>query len=64
MKLNIGHLAVVGTWATWFFWTGVDKGLAVLLPTLRDQLDTYTWVIGWMIVMCDAAAELIGRNTA
>ncbi|XP_038064681.1 monocarboxylate transporter 3-like [Patiria miniata] len=36
------------------------KGLAVLLPTLQGQADTYTWVIGWMIVIMEVTADLTG----
>ena len=31
-----------------FAWNGLLKALSVLLPTLQDQFETHTWVIGVM----------------
>ncbi|XP_038060637.1 monocarboxylate transporter 12-like [Patiria miniata] len=60
----VGLLAILGTWVNWFIWTGAVKGLATLLPTLRDQMETYTWVIGWMIVIMEVTLNLIGPFAA
>ncbi|XP_022103958.1 monocarboxylate transporter 12-like [Acanthaster planci] len=60
---RMGFLAVLGVWTNWFFWISAVKGLAVMLPTLQDQMDTYTWVIGWMIVLVEVTANLIGSTT-
>ena len=54
--------AVLGTWSCNFLWVGAAKGLAVLLPTLRDQMATQTWVIGWMIAIMEATSDLVGKH--
>ncbi|XP_022103961.1 monocarboxylate transporter 12-like [Acanthaster planci] len=61
---RMGFLAVLGVWTNWFFWASAVKGLAVMLPTLQDQMDTNTWVIGWMIVVVEVTANLIGPMAA
>ncbi|XP_038052536.1 monocarboxylate transporter 12-like [Patiria miniata] len=60
----VGLLAILGTWVNWFIWVGTVKSLATLLPTLRDQMETYTWVIGWIIVIMEVTADLIGPFAA
>ena len=56
-----GSFAILGVWTNWFVWTGAIKSLAVLLPTLQDQMATYTWVIGWVIAITEVAADLTGN---
>ncbi|XP_038061079.1 monocarboxylate transporter 12-like [Patiria miniata] len=60
----MGLLAILSTWVNWFTWTGAVQGLATLLPTLRDQMETYTWVVGWMIVIIEVTLNLVGPIAA
>ncbi|XP_072040504.1 monocarboxylate transporter 11-like [Amphiura filiformis] len=47
-----------------FLWAGIAKALSVLLPTLKDQFETHTWIIGAMIMMMisvrDFSAPVVG----
>ena len=42
-------------------WGGVYKSLGVLLPTLRDQFTTHTWVIGIVASLMSCGTALSGR---
>ena len=46
-----GWIAVLSLWTTSLIWTGLFKGLGIMLPTLQQQFGTNTAVIGWMIAM-------------
>ena len=43
-----------------FLWGGVFKILGLMLPTLRDQLDTEIWILGTMVSISVAAIEITG----
>ncbi|XP_072019361.1 monocarboxylate transporter 12-like [Amphiura filiformis] len=45
---------------TLFLYEVTLKSLAVLLPTLKDQFETYTWVIGTMISLLTSVRDLTG----
>ncbi|XP_033635536.1 monocarboxylate transporter 11-like [Asterias rubens] len=55
-----GWLAVMGLFSTWMVWIGLIKGLAVMLPTLQEQFNASTWLVGWMIAIIDASIECSG----
>ncbi|XP_072051559.1 monocarboxylate transporter 11-like isoform X3 [Amphiura filiformis] len=40
-----------------FMWDGLRKGLSVLLPTLKEQFETHTWMIGLMIALSQAVRD-------
>ena len=42
-------LVSLGTFAAEFLETGIVKALGVLLPALREQFATQTWIIGLII---------------
>ena len=56
-----GWLAVMGLFSTWMVWIGLIKGLAVMLPTLQEQFNASTWLVGWMIAIIDASIECSGK---
>ncbi|XP_072051558.1 monocarboxylate transporter 12-like isoform X2 [Amphiura filiformis] len=43
-----------------FMWDGLRKGLSVLLPTLKEQFETHTWMIGLMIALSQAVRDFTG----
>ncbi|XP_038076752.1 monocarboxylate transporter 13-like [Patiria miniata] len=55
-----GPVAVLTMWTYCFMSTGVIKALGVMLPTLRDQFETKSWVIGWITSMVVAMSGFIG----
>ncbi len=55
-----GWFAVLGLLTTKLAWDIVLKGLGMMLPTLQEQFDTSTWLIGWMVAFVDAAAQFSG----
>ncbi|XP_022111008.1 monocarboxylate transporter 12-B-like [Acanthaster planci] len=57
---RIGWSAVLTLWVTWFTWDTLIKCLAIMLPTLTVQLQTRTWVLGWIVTMVDSCAEGMG----
>ena len=44
-----------------FLWGGVFKILGLMLPTLRDQLDTEIWILGTMVSIAVATIDITGR---
>ena len=42
-------LVCLGSFVALFLETGMVKALGVLLPTLREQFATQTWIIGLII---------------
>ena len=60
---TLGWLAVLGTFATMMAWTGMVKGLAVMLPTLQEQFNTSTWLLGWMIAILDGTVDIAGTQS-
>ena len=56
-----GWIAVLCTFWTWYAWVGSLKGLALMLPTLLEQFDTHTWLVGWMIAIMDGVVDLVGK---
>ena len=43
-----------------FFSEGLRKALSVLLPTLTDQFETHTWLIGIMIALMSGVKDFVG----
>ena len=43
-------------------WEGVYKSLGVLLPTLRDQFTTQTWIIGIVTSVLGVSSSISGRE--
>ncbi|XP_071801352.1 monocarboxylate transporter 12-like [Asterias amurensis] len=54
----LGWCAVLGLFSSWIAWIGLIKGLAVMLPTLQEQFDASTWLVGWMIAIIDASMQI------
>ena len=42
-----------------FLSEGLRKALSVLLPTLRDQFETHTWMIGIMIALMHGVKDFV-----
>ena len=42
-------LVCLGSFFAMFLETGIVKALGVLLPCLREQFSTHTWIIGMVI---------------
>ncbi|XP_038066395.1 monocarboxylate transporter 12-like [Patiria miniata] len=55
-----GWLAVLVLWTHGFIWVGIVKSLAMMLPVLKDQFDSETWILGWMIAMIQAMNGITG----
>ncbi|XP_071791115.1 monocarboxylate transporter 12-like isoform X2 [Asterias amurensis] len=55
-----GWLAVLALWTQTFVYIGIVKGVGIMLPTLRYQFQTQTWVIGWMAALILATSGLVG----
>ncbi|XP_072025126.1 monocarboxylate transporter 13-like [Amphiura filiformis] len=43
-----------------FIWEGLVKSLSVLLPTLKEQFETHTWMIGLMITLMISVRDVAG----
>ncbi|XP_033636135.1 monocarboxylate transporter 12-like [Asterias rubens] len=54
----LGWFAVLGLFSSWIAWIGLIKGLAVMLPTLQEQFNASTWLVGWMIAIIDASMQI------
>ena len=52
--------AVLAAWMCWFSWDGMLQTLSILLPSLRTQLCTQTWILGWIATTVDAACDIAG----
>ena len=44
-----------------FLSEGLRNALSVLLPTLRDQFETHTWMIGIMIALLHGVKDFVGK---
>ena len=55
-----GWVAVLGLFTSKVAWTVLLKGLGMLLPTLQEQFDTSTWLIGWLVAFVHAGACFSG----
>ena len=40
---------------------GLRKAMSVLLPTLKDQFETHTWLIGIMIALMHGVKDFVGK---
>ncbi|XP_038055875.1 monocarboxylate transporter 12-like [Patiria miniata] len=47
----MGWIAVLAWWTNNFMWVGITKGLGIMLPTLKQQLVSQTWIIGWIVAL-------------
>ncbi len=56
-----GWFAVLCSFSTLAVWIALVKGLAVMLPTLQEQFDTSTWLVGWVIAIIDASVQFSGK---
>ncbi|XP_022104113.1 monocarboxylate transporter 12-like [Acanthaster planci] len=57
---HAGWYAVICLHVNWLLWTGLLKGLGVLLPTLQEQFTTDTWMIGGLIATITGAGSFTG----
>ncbi|XP_038073186.1 monocarboxylate transporter 12-like isoform X2 [Patiria miniata] len=55
-----GWYAVLCVHVSWLLFAGLIKGLGVMLPTLKEQFATDTWLIGWMIAIISGTGNLLG----
>ena len=48
--------------STFFFLSeGFRKSLSILLPTLKDQFETHTWLIGIMLALTHGIRDVLGK---
>ncbi|XP_022092948.1 monocarboxylate transporter 12-like [Acanthaster planci] len=57
---NAGWYAVLCVHIDWLLWTGLLKGLGVMLPTLQEQFKADTWMIGGLIATITAVGSVAG----
>ncbi|XP_033639069.1 monocarboxylate transporter 12-like [Asterias rubens] len=55
-----GWIAVLGLFTSKVAWCNLVKGLGMMLPTLQEQFDTSTWLIGWMVAFVHAGTLFSG----
>ena len=55
-------MVMLGAFISTFLETGIVKALGVLLPVLRDQFATDTWVIGLSIALIPGFGALICKT--
>ncbi|XP_071795973.1 monocarboxylate transporter 6-like [Asterias amurensis] len=55
-----GWIAVLGSFTSKIAWCNLVKGLGMMLPTLQEQFDTSTWLIGWMVAFVHSGAFISG----
>ncbi|XP_038061035.1 monocarboxylate transporter 12-like [Patiria miniata] len=55
-----GWYAVLSLHVCWLLWTGLLKGLGVMLPTLQEQFRSHTWLVGWMVAIISGVINFIG----
>ncbi|XP_071795924.1 monocarboxylate transporter 2-like [Asterias amurensis] len=55
-----GWIAVLGLFTAKIAWAVLVKGMGMMLPTLQEQFDTSTWLIGWMVAFVSAGFEILG----
>ena len=56
-----GWFVVASAHISTMMWDGDTKALAVLLPTLKEQFATQTWMMGWLIGMKTTVMDLTGK---
>ena len=44
-----------------FISEGLKKALSILLPTLTDQFETHTWLIGIMFALMHGVKDFVGK---
>ena len=54
-----GLVAVLALWSRHLAWVGATKGLGIMLPVVQEQMDTQTWVIGWITAGIPAVGGLV-----
>ena len=54
-------LILLAVYIILFLSEGLWKALSVLLPTLRDQFETHTWLIGIMIALLHGVKDFVGK---
>ncbi|XP_033638148.1 monocarboxylate transporter 12-like [Asterias rubens] len=52
--------AVICLLVSGLMWTGILKGLGIMLPTFTEQFTTEKWLIGWLIVIVSGSVYLTG----
>ena len=57
-----GWIAVLGLFTSKLAWNILLKGLGMMLPTLQEQFDTSTWLIGWMVAFVNAGGYFAGKH--
>ena len=57
-----GWIAVLTLWTKNLMWSGITKGLGIMLLTLQVQLTSQTWIIGWIASMTVAVGGLVGKT--
>ena len=57
-----GWSAVLCLHVSWLVWSGLVKSLGVMLPTLQEQFATQSWLIGWLVAIVNAVANIIGAT--
>ncbi|XP_071810310.1 monocarboxylate transporter 12-like [Asterias amurensis] len=55
-----GWIVVLGLFTSKVAWCILVKGLGMMLPTLQEQFDTSTWLIGWMVAFVHSGTFFSG----
>ena len=55
-------LVVLSLNITFTLYGGLNKVFGVLMPELREQLATDTWLLGWVITMIGASVQSAGKT--
>ena len=61
--VDSGHawLILFAASTLFFLCEGFRKSLSVLLPTLKDQFETHTWLIGIMLALTHGVKDFLGK---
>ncbi|XP_022083222.1 monocarboxylate transporter 13-like isoform X2 [Acanthaster planci] len=59
-EVRSGWQAVLSLHVTWLVWTGLTKGLGVMLPALQKDFESSTWLVGWTIAIINGITDFAG----
>ncbi|XP_038075963.1 monocarboxylate transporter 11-like [Patiria miniata] len=59
-QVRSGWCAVLSLHMTWLVWTGLIKGLGVMLPVLQEEFQSSTWLVGWTIAIINGISDFVG----
>ena len=56
-----GWIAVLTLWVRAVVWMWILKGIGIMLPTIQEQFDSTTWVMGWISSLFIVVSGFIGN---